>query len=39
VVQANPRAKQLYERLGFEVTEFDAPFFRMRHNARLRERV
>jgi ribosomal protein S18 acetylase RimI-like enzyme len=32
VVAANPRAKLLYERLGFEVTEFDAPFFRMRHN-------
>lgn len=34
VVAANPRAKLLYERLGFEVTEFDAPFFRMRHNPR-----
>jgi ribosomal protein S18 acetylase RimI-like enzyme len=34
VVPANPRAKQLYERLGFTVTEFDAPFFRMRHDAR-----
>jgi ribosomal protein S18 acetylase RimI-like enzyme len=30
VVPANPRAKQLYERLGFEVTGFEAPFFRMR---------
>ena len=30
VVPANPRAKQLYERLGFEVTAFEAPFFRMR---------
>ena len=35
VVPANPRAKQLYERLGFEVTAFEAPFFRMRHNSRL----
>jgi len=30
VVPASPRAKQLYERLGFEVTAFEAPFFRMR---------
>ena len=30
VVQANPRARQLYERLGFEVTAFETPFFRMR---------
>lgn len=30
VVLANPRAKQLYERLGFGVTGFEAPFFRMR---------
>jgi len=35
VVPANPRAKQLYERLGFEVTAFEAPFFRMRHSSRL----
>ena len=35
VLAANPRAKRLYERLGFEVTEFDAPFFRMRHSPRL----
>jgi ribosomal protein S18 acetylase RimI-like enzyme len=34
VVEANPRAKQLYARLGFEVIEFDAPFFRMQQNAR-----
>ncbi|HUE87337.1 MAG TPA: GNAT family N-acetyltransferase [Vicinamibacterales bacterium] len=34
VVPANPRARQLYERLGFYVTEFDAPFYRMRHDAR-----
>jgi ribosomal protein S18 acetylase RimI-like enzyme len=27
VVPANPRAKQLYERLGFEVTGFEGPFF------------
>ena len=36
VVPANPRAKQLYERLGFEVTNFEEPFFRMRHNPGLR---
>jgi ribosomal protein S18 acetylase RimI-like enzyme len=35
VVPANPRAKQLYERLGFEVTAFEAPFFRMRHSSRV----
>ena len=35
VVPANSRAKELYERLGFEVTNFEAPFFRMRHNSRL----
>jgi hypothetical protein len=35
VVPANPRAKQLYERLGFQVTAFEAPFFRMRHSSRL----
>jgi ribosomal protein S18 acetylase RimI-like enzyme len=36
VVAANARAKQLYERLGFEVTTFEAPFFRMRHNFQFR---
>jgi ribosomal protein S18 acetylase RimI-like enzyme len=35
VVPANPRARQLYERLGFRVTHFDAPFFRMRHDSRV----
>jgi ribosomal protein S18 acetylase RimI-like enzyme len=30
VVPANPRAKQLYERLGFEVTGVDDPFIHMR---------
>lgn len=35
VVPANPRAKLLYERLGFEVTAFEPPFFRMRHSSRL----
>ncbi len=35
VVPANLRAKQLYERLGFEVTSFEAPFFRMRYDSRL----
>jgi ribosomal protein S18 acetylase RimI-like enzyme len=34
VLEVNPRARQLYERLGFEVTAFEAPFFRMRHVAR-----
>lgn len=34
VVPANPRAKQLYERLGFYVTAVEAPFYRMRHDAR-----
>jgi ribosomal protein S18 acetylase RimI-like enzyme len=34
VVAANPRAKQLYERLGFEVTGFEAPFLRMRRSSR-----
>ena len=34
VVLANARAKQLYERLGFEVTGFEAPFIRMRHHPR-----
>jgi ribosomal protein S18 acetylase RimI-like enzyme len=31
VVPANPRAKRLYERLGFEVTGVDEPFIRMRY--------
>jgi len=31
VVPANARAKQLYERLGFQVTGFDDPFIRMRY--------
>ena len=35
VVPANPRAKRLYERLGFEVTGFEPPFIRMRHRAQL----
>lgn len=30
VVPANSRAKQLYDRLGFEVTGFESPFFRMK---------
>ena len=34
VLEVNPRARQLYERLGFQVTAFEAPFFRMRHDAR-----
>lgn len=34
VVPANPRAKSLYERLGFEVTDVEPPFIRMRHNSR-----
>jgi ribosomal protein S18 acetylase RimI-like enzyme len=34
VLEVNPRARQLYERLGFHVTAFEAPFFRMQHDAR-----
>jgi ribosomal protein S18 acetylase RimI-like enzyme len=34
VVPANPRARQLYERLGFYVTAVEPPFYRMRHDAR-----
>lgn len=33
VVPANPRAKQLYERLGFEVTAVEDPFIHMRRVA------
>jgi ribosomal protein S18 acetylase RimI-like enzyme len=33
VVPANPRARSLYERLGFRVTEIEPPFIRMRHDA------
>jgi ribosomal protein S18 acetylase RimI-like enzyme len=36
VVSANPRAKQLYERLGFEVTGEEPPFIRMRYRASLK---
>lgn len=32
VVPANPRAKRLYERLGFEVIDIGNPFIHMRHN-------
>lgn len=35
VVEANSRAKQLYERLGFYVTKFNPPFFRMRYATQL----
>jgi ribosomal protein S18 acetylase RimI-like enzyme len=31
VVAANPRAQRLYERLGFEVTDVEPPFIRMRY--------
>ena len=31
VVPANPRAQRLYERLGFEVIGFEAPFIQMRY--------
>ena len=31
VVAANPRARQLYERIGFRVTGIEAPFIRMRY--------
>lgn len=33
VLQVNPRARRLYERLGFRVTEEGDPFIRMRHDA------
>ena len=36
VVTANPRARSLYERLGFTVTQVEPPFTRMRHEAHLR---
>jgi len=32
VVPANPRARDLYERLGFRVTCVEPPFMRMRHD-------
>ena len=32
VVPANPRAKRLYERLGFEATDVENPFIRMREH-------
>ncbi|HEU4342755.1 MAG TPA: GNAT family N-acetyltransferase [Candidatus Binatia bacterium] len=35
VVAANPRAKQLYERLGFRVTGVEALFIHMKHDSRL----
>ncbi len=35
VVPASPRAKRLYERLGFEVAEVGTPFILMQHNPRL----
>lgn len=35
VVPANPRAKQLYERLGFVVTRVDSPFTLMRRHTEL----
>lgn len=33
VLQVNPRARRLYERLGFKVADERAPFIRMRHDA------
>lgn len=33
VVPANPGARRLYERLGFEVTHEDAPYVYMQHKA------
>jgi len=39
VVPANPRAKRLYERLGFEVTGVEPPFIRMRHSASVKGAV
>jgi ribosomal protein S18 acetylase RimI-like enzyme len=35
VVPANPRARNLYEKLGSEVTAVEAPFIRMRHDRRV----
>lgn len=35
VVPANPRAKHLYERLGFVVTSIESPFIQMRQDAQL----
>jgi len=35
VVEANRRAKQLYERIGFEVVASEPPFIRMKHLARI----
>ena len=35
VPSTNPRARELYERLGFRVTRVEPPFIRMRHDARL----
>jgi ribosomal protein S18 acetylase RimI-like enzyme len=37
VVPANARAMRLYERLGFRVTQVEAPFLRMRRDARSAE--
>lgn len=34
VVSANPRARSLYERLGFRATQVEPPFVRMRHDTR-----
>ena len=34
VVPANPRARRLYERLGFRTTDVEAPFVHMRHDPR-----
>jgi ribosomal protein S18 acetylase RimI-like enzyme len=39
VVPANARAKQLYERLGFEMTGVEPQFIRMRYNASLKGAV
>jgi len=33
VVPANPRARRLYERLGFRVAAVEAPFVHMRHES------
>ena len=33
VLRVNPRARRLYERLGFRVTEERNPFIRMRHHS------
>jgi ribosomal protein S18 acetylase RimI-like enzyme len=39
VLSGNPRARTLYERLGFRVTDTEPPFVRMRHDAQTTDLV